>query len=693
MTKISVPCFALVLLFFVHDAFSQTLDWINSYGNVTNNVNITRVSADPDGHVYSLGRFQGTITFGSLSLTAGANANVYLLKTDSAGTEVWVKLIPNSWSAGTVHSDGQGNVYVSVSPGSGLGPATFLVYDDAGNLLSQQNYPSTHINSIDTDGQGGVYLAGRYSDTVDFGGLILPLSQTGNTNHGFVLKRDANGPVWAKEIYGTGFAAGLYYIDVISIGSDLQGNLFLSGESSADSLWVDNQFSDKQDSVEGFLIHIDPQGTGKWIKSGGGQNAAIPSRVAVSDAGRCYWGASLLTSSTTIDGNPYPLAPGSLNGIALMEYDTLGVLQNSLVDGETTGWAGSAPYLHLDASGSLFLSALFSVSITFGGNTYNGPAANYNTMLVKYDPGLSLIWGQPLLSTATNDYVFPSNPSTDAFGGVYLGGNFRGTMNINGTTLNSSSTAFISDAFQVRFQDPSFAFPPDSIWPGDANYDGVADNQDLLAVGLAFGNSGFTRPNASLTWVGQPGPDWNQSFSTGINYKHADTDGNGTINDDDTLAINLNYGLMHNRGDGINKTGPLITVEFESDSLGIGDTTNLIVNLGTSTLPATSLYGVAFNLIYDTTLIDPLSLQPSYTQSWLGNKSSNMLSLHRNFPLGGSIDLALTRKDQVSQNGFGELARIRIVMVDDLTAKTELYETLKVEVGNAYGVGRIRSGN
>ncbi len=30
---------------------------------------------------------------------------------------------------------------------------------------------------------------------------------------------------------------------------------------------------------------------------------------------------------------------------------------------------------------------------------------------------------------------------------------------------------------------------------------------------------------------------------TGVNYKHADTDGNGIVNADDTLAILVNYGL------------------------------------------------------------------------------------------------------------------------------------------------------
>ncbi|MEL7192773.1 MAG: hypothetical protein AAFO96_10070, partial [Bacteroidota bacterium] len=38
------------------------------------------------------------------------------------------------------------------------------------------------------------------------------------------------------------------------------------------------------------------------------------------------------------------------------------------------------------------------------------------------------------------------------------------------------------------------------VWPGDANSDLVADNVDLLAIGLYYGSTGPTRTNASNNW-------------------------------------------------------------------------------------------------------------------------------------------------------------------------------------------------
>jgi len=61
---------------------------------------------------------------------------------------------------------------------------------------------------------------------------------------------------------------------------------------------------------------------------------------------------------------------------------------------------------------------------------------------------------------------------------------------------------------------------------------------------LAYGNSGPIRPNASIEWVGQDGPDWTQ-YVQGINGKHQDGNGDGTIDDIDPQALLDNFGKRH----------------------------------------------------------------------------------------------------------------------------------------------------
>ena len=87
----------------------------------------------------------------------------------------------------------------------------------------------------------------------------------------------------------------------------------------------------------------------------------------------------------------------------------------------------------------------------------------------------------------------------------------------------------------------------DCVWPGDTDTNKVVNNFDLLNIGLAFDSVGPSRFGGSLSWIGQAVEDWSQSTpNTNVNFKHADTDGNGMVNSDDTLAISQNWGLMHN---------------------------------------------------------------------------------------------------------------------------------------------------
>ena len=75
------------------------------------------------------------------------------------------------------------------------------------------------------------------------------------------------------------------------------------------------------------------------------------------------------------------------------------------------------------------------------------------------------------------------------------------------------------------------------VWPGDANSDGIANNFDLLAIGLSFGNMGIPRMNQSIFWSEHDAEDWETSFVNGVNHKHADCNGDGTVLFDDIDAI------------------------------------------------------------------------------------------------------------------------------------------------------------
>ncbi|MFM2048064.1 MAG: hypothetical protein RI955_612, partial [Bacteroidota bacterium] len=90
--------------------------------------------------------------------------------------------------------------------------------------------------------------------------------------------------------------------------------------------------------------------------------------------------------------------------------------------------------------------------------------------------------------------------------------------------------------------------PSDCVWPGDANSDLVADNLDIFPIGLLNGTTGPVRNNASLIWIDQPATTFGTTASGfTVDAKHADCNGDGIIDGNDTTAILQNYGSTHLR--------------------------------------------------------------------------------------------------------------------------------------------------
>ena len=137
----------------------------------------------------------------------------------------------------------------------------------------------------------------------------------------------------------------------------------------------------------------------------------------------------------------------------------------------------------------------------------------------------------------------------------------------------------------------------DSIWPGDANADGIANFFDLFNLGIGYGATGPARPAATNNWQAQSCPDWSQNFYTfaGPNYKHADCDGNALIEIPDTLPLSQNYGLTHQKTFATGGSGVPIWISPNFDSLMVGDTGSVDIMLGDMSTPVDSIYGLAFS--------------------------------------------------------------------------------------------------
>ena len=90
------------------------------------------------------------------------------------------------------------------------------------------------------------------------------------------------------------------------------------------------------------------------------------------------------------------------------------------------------------------------------------------------------------------------------------------------------------------FSDSIHIVPSDSVWPGDANKNGYCDGTDLLTLGLNYGSTGIARDLQDNDWYAHPATNWAPAGDT-LDLKFSDCNGDGTIDLNDTLAINLNF--------------------------------------------------------------------------------------------------------------------------------------------------------
>ncbi len=224
----------------------------------------------------------------------------------------------------------------------------------------------------------------------------------------------------------------------------------------------------------------------------------------------------------------------------------------------------------------------------------------------------------------------------------------------------------------------------DCVWPGDANSDGIANYLDFLPIGIAFGDTGSIRPGASTDWYAQNAPDWTDTFAFGPNYKHADCNGDSIINEMDANVVYLNYGNVHSKSQEPatgRMTDPPLQVKLAAPTIPVGGNTSFSVEFGSGSLPATDVYGIAFRIYYNPLLIDSGSVSVDFSKAWLGDASSNMITLAVDQYDNGQIDIALTRIDHINQTGSGEIARIDLKVIDDLAGTGYQTDSLDLTIG------------
>lgn len=197
----------------------------------------------------------------------------------------------------------------------------------------------------------------------------------------------------------------------------------------------------------------------------------------------------------------------------------------------------------------------------------------------------------------------------------------------------------------------------DSVWPGDTNYDLTVDNMDVFNVALGYGFSGLARTGASSSWVPQFAIDWYNNFNSGVNYKHADCNGDSIINTGDLAVIAANYGQTHPKGEWQNAARvaglPDLYFDFTGINLIPGTTVTVPLKMGSAAAPVNKIYGIA-----GTVKINGITPQAapvmSFNNGWLGANTLNLVKLINN----NKVDWAYAHKDHLNSTGYGTLGTL-----------------------------------
>ena len=366
---------------------------------LTNGYSVSASAADGNGNIYLAGAFAGAATFGNVTLT-------------SSGSSTSTDLFVAKWSRTT------GN----------------FVWAQRASAASGQ--PGGQVAALAVSG-ANVYLAGSFSGTLNFGGVALT-SGTASTDV-FVAKLTDAGTSgsfgWARRTAGNGYS--LNAAALAANGSNVYLTGGFTGTASFGTAAVTSATTTGQDVYVAKLSDTGAGGSFAWAQRAGGSNDDYPAAIAVNGT-NVYVSGVFYSTTATFGTTSLANAGGNDRDVFVAQLTDAGPT-GSFGPAQRAGGVGRdrtfANELVATAN-AVYLVGDFStnVPLTFG-STSLPPTAN-GTILARWNPVSGAFdWAQPAPGAYPN-YAYYSTLAASGTS-VYVGGGFRGTVAVGGTTLTS----------------------------------------------------------------------------------------------------------------------------------------------------------------------------------------------------------------------------------------------------------------
>lgn len=679
------------------------------------------IAVDLFGNVYTCGNFEATADFdpgtGVYNLTSVGLTDIFVCKHDSAGALIWAKSIGSIAfeEANSICVDLNGKVYITgaysgsadFDPGVGVynlvptgGTYDRDIFicklDSLGMFVWAKSIGNASGNdlgySLLTDSIGNVYSTGTFYSTADFdtGVGVYNLTAGASSADAYICKMDSSGAlIWAKNMGDKGR----------SIALDKLGNVYTTGTfwGTADfnpGIGVYNLSSAGGQDI--FISKLNSLGLFVWAKSFGGPANDNVYSIALDAFGYLYSTGSFY-GLTDFDPGPgsYAIANNcSSDDSFLSKLDTSGAFSWVRQFGRA-GYTGSCVgySVTVAADGSVYTAGRFSGYMDFdpGVGTFHViSGGTYDAFINKLDSLGAFLWVTTIGTAGSSAPNSGNSLTLDKKSNIYLTGSLTYWADFDPTPGVSILTSVGgSDVFILKLANNY------NVWPGDANYDHVVDNIDLLPIGLFYSQTGISRTVPGNVWQADSVANWGIQENNGADIKHADCNGDGIIDNNDTLAVNLNFSLTHAFApinSELRLSAPDLHFVTSSSSYLSGSIVDVQVWLGNSTTAVSNLYGIAFDINYDASLVQPSSESLTYPTSWLGTPATDAITIAKIDAVGNTAYGAETRINQINASGFGKIADFKFQLKSAIPANTVMYfSTSGYQANDASGVSVLFS--
>ena len=368
---------------------SGTVLWVKTAGSTDGDISLG-IGLDVQGNSYITGEFEQTASFGSgFSMTALGGNNIFLAKYNTNGVVQWAKGFTGTGDSRgyAIVTDPQGYSYFtgnfngtvsfgSLSVNSGSQNTFIAKFSPSGNpvwVKKAGGSGSDRGTGITLDGFGNFYLVSLFGQTASFGGTTV--STTGSSNSTAIAKYDTSGSIiWVK---GIGSCCG--ETNCARVSTDELGNLYLTGSFTEDTKFGNTTFS-SAGSTDIFMAKYNANGSLEWAKRAGGTGEDFGQGCYVDQRNQMVYFTGMFDNIATIDG--INMNSAGNRDIWIAAYDYSGQIQWVRTAGGVNRDAGFE--ITTDTFGNIFNTGFFNDLATFGSTSIQGePLADLFVSKIK----------------------------------------------------------------------------------------------------------------------------------------------------------------------------------------------------------------------------------------------------------------------------------------------------------------------